>query len=165
MQVNCLLSVWLLGSEGESTAVRDKLDEKIDSYAAGKLDHAVDIISSIWEVSSGEGPVTPGPTLRESIPAWPDFFPFFGEVPFTGYDMQPALVRSIKEGSLLDRKYWARRSRGVIEPIYFPSIVAQAELSRLETCKSPHPRGHQGVELRSGVAPPGSSRRPPRQQR
>ena len=52
MQVNHLLSTWSSGSETESSrTVREKLEQKIDSYAAGELDHAVDIISSIWEIS------------------------------------------------------------------------------------------------------------------
>ena len=41
MQVNHLLSTWLSGSETESSrTVREKLEQKIDSYAAGELDHA-----------------------------------------------------------------------------------------------------------------------------
>ena len=59
---------------------------------------------------------------------------------FAGYDMKPSLIKSIKEGYLLDRKYWARRSRGgATEPIYFSGTVASANL---DTCEPPHPRGY-----------------------
>ena len=53
--MNHLLGLWLLGNENESETVREGLDAKIDSYAAGKLEHAVDTILSIWETSNKEG--------------------------------------------------------------------------------------------------------------
>ena len=46
LQVGHLLSKWLSGVE-ESKAIREKLEEKIDSYGEGKLDHAVDAILCI----------------------------------------------------------------------------------------------------------------------
>jgi len=132
-QVNHLLGVWLSGSEEESKTVRAKLEEKIDSFAAGGLEHAVDAISAIWEISNKEGPVpsdTPQSIMMLSI----DF-----DMEFTGCDMRPSLIKSIQKGYLFDRKYWVRRSReGAIEPVYFPSIVTETELSGLGACKSPY---------------------------
>lgn len=135
MQVNYLLGVWLSGSEEESKSVRDKLDEKIDSYAAGRLGHAADVILSIWGISN-QGQTPFGPPPRESMT-------FLERLEltmrFTSCNMRHLLIKSIKEGYLLDRKHWARRSReGAIEPIYFGTL-AQVDL---DTCESPHPRGY-----------------------
>jgi len=131
LQVKYLSKVWLSGGEEVSKAVRAGLDEKIDSYAAGRLDHAVDVMSSVWEISNIV-PVYAAPASR---------IPTIRDTRFTGCDMRPSLIKSIKEGCLLDRKYWARRSRGgAVEPIYFPGTVAQAELPHLDTRESPHYR-------------------------
>lgn len=137
-QVKYLLKVWLSGGEEESKAVRAGLDEKIDIYAAGGLDHAVDVMSSIWEISN----IVPvyGVSASRKLAT--------RDTRFTGCDMRPSLIKSIKEGCLLDRKYWARRSRGgVVEPIYFPGTVSQAEIPRLDTRESPHPRVCCGIKL------------------
>jgi len=128
--VNHLLRVWLSGSEEESKVVRMKLEEKIDSFAAGGLEHAVDAITSIWEISTKEGPV-PSDTAQCIFSLF--FLDFLDEC-----DIRPSLVKSIQEGHLLDRKYWARRSReGAIEPIYFPSTAIETKLSGLGACESP----------------------------
>ena len=146
IQVNHLLGVWLSGDEKESKAVREGLDEKISAYAAGELEHAVDAMLSIWETSSKEGPapsipapsvpapsvlVTPS-TSSSSLPRPPS-----GIVrpEFKGYNIRTSLIKSIKEGSLLDRKYWARQSReGKIVPVYFPNSVPE---TKLNPCESP----------------------------
>ena len=134
MQVNHLLSVWL--SEGEeSTTVRKKLQEMIDHYAAGGLEHAVDAISCIWEISNEkkESVISnrPGSVSRSIIVS-------LDAKEFSGCNIRPALVKSIKEGHLLDRKYWVKRSRkGWIEPIYFSSTATSAELLGFDACESP----------------------------
>ncbi|KAF9646320.1 hypothetical protein BDM02DRAFT_253709 [Thelephora ganbajun] len=169
MEVNHLLGVWLSGSEKESKVVREKLEEKIDSYAAGELKHAVDAISSIWEISSKGEQETPSkgerktpskgerkipskgereiPSKGEPIPSgsvpqskpfglFSSWFSLFddSDIKFVGCNMRPSLVKSIKEGFLLDQKCWARRSQdGVIEPIYFSSAITGAELQGLDT--------------------------------
>jgi len=137
--VNHLLDVWLSGSEGESKTVREKLDEKIDSYAAGELEYAADTILSIWEVSNQEA-TAPKEGPAPSNPAAPSWFTSWFQPPpeFTGYNMGPSLIKSIQEGSLLERKYWARGSReGKLEPVYFPCPVPEKNLG-LDACKSPH---------------------------
>ena len=134
LQVGHLLSKWLAGGE-ESKAIREKLEEKIDSYGQGKLDHAVDAVLCIWDISNQEeepaasnlsgSALRLSRTISSAIPM------------FTGCDMQPALVKSIKEGHLLDRKYWTKRSRRGIEPIYFSSAVISSEILGFDTCESP----------------------------
>ena len=49
VQVNHLVSVWLSGNEEKSQALHKKLDEKIEKYAAGELEHAAEAIFSIWD--------------------------------------------------------------------------------------------------------------------
>lgn len=139
--MNHLLALWLSGNEKESTTIRVKLDEKIDSYAAGELGHAVDTILFIWEISGKEGAapstsVAPPKGSKPRSPIIPDF---------AGYDMRSSLIRSIQEASLLDRKYWARRSReGKIEPVYFPSTVPATKLRGLNSCGSSHSKDNTG---------------------
>jgi hypothetical protein len=86
------------------------LDEKIDSYAAGELEHASEAVSAIWEMSrKNEG--------FPSIPQGP-LDPGFSST------MRTSLIGSMQGGSLLHRKYWARRSRGgSLSPVYFPSGI------------------------------------------
>lgn len=141
--MNYLVNIWLSGSEEESRAVREGLEQKVDSYAAGELEHAVDAMSSIWEVSSKEGPVpsvTKSPSDILEI-LWDIWMPSSG--PSDLEETRHSLIRSIKEGYLLDRKYWARRSKkGGIDPIYFSNTMAQAELLPLDPGESLCPGGY-----------------------
>ena len=121
--------VWSSGSEKESTAVREKLDEKIRSYAAGELQHAVDVVSSIWKVSNEPKPAVPRPA-PPPVPSNPTSVRFsLSWLSSIGTkskesDMRRPFIKSIQEGYLLDRKYWAKRSReGAIKPIYFSTMI------------------------------------------
>lgn len=157
MQVNHLLSIWLSGGE-ESKAIRDRLEEKIDSYGAGKLDHAVDAILCIWEVSNKEEPAIPDFSRSLSRSARTSTTSI-SAVRFTGCSIRPSLVKSIKEGHLFDRKYWAKKSRGGrIEPIYFSSAATGAELIGFDACESPSHGDACGVKLSSIGAAPGIRR-------
>jgi hypothetical protein len=139
IQVNHLLNIWLSGSEKDSGAVRKELEQQIDSYAAGQLEHAAGAVSSIWETSNKEGPV-PVPPSDETEHVQP-YLSFFAPKP-TALETTPVLIKSIKEGYLFDRKYWARRSQeGGVEPIYFCDAVIRAELSCLDSSESLHSGG------------------------
>ena len=133
MQVNHLLNIWLSGNEKESRAVRGELERKIDSYATGELEHAVDTMAFIWDISNKEGPIPSEPASPSDVLITPCDL-----LDFTGTRRQ--LVKSAKEGYLLDRKYWARRSRkGRIEPIYFSGAMCLGELSCLDSSESLYP--------------------------
>ena len=124
MQVIYLLSVWLSESEEGSGALHKKLDEKIDSYAAGELEHASETISAIWDMSRKNEASPPIPRGRRD----------------SGLSIAPhiraSLVRSIRGESLIHRKYWARRSRGGnISPIYIPNAVPDPTLSKVDACE------------------------------
>jgi len=152
VQVTHLVSVWLSGGE-ESEALHRNLDEKIDNYAAGKLGHAVEAVSSIWDLSRKKETL---PSISRGIRGashkttgipWGLFSP---TRPKKGV-MRASLVESIQRGPLLYRKYWARRSRGgTICPIYFPSALSGSTLSRVATCEWNAFHGFTSAELGSG---------------
>jgi len=136
VQVARLVSVWLSGG-GESAALHKKLDEKIDSYASGELEHAVEAISAIWDLSRKKGalPSTPRVDQRVSRKVSRGEWGEWGPMQRERY-MRTSLVESIQGRSLLHRKYWARRSRGgVICPIYFPCTVPSSTSSQVVTCE------------------------------
>ena len=136
MQVVHLVSVWLSGGE-ESKALHQKLDEKIDSYAAGELGHAVETVSSIWDLAGKRKAPSPIPKDKSgSPPNFPDLWWRLVPRQRGQEGMRPSLVKSIQGGSFLHRKYWVRRSRGGRTcPIYFPSAVSGLILSRAATCE------------------------------
>lgn len=129
VQVTRLVSVWLSGGE-ESGALHKKLDEKIDEYVAGRLEHAVEAVSSIWDLSRKKET----PPCDQQLPrkrSWGSWFPMQRE-----QRVRTSLINSIQGGSLLHRKYWARRSRGgSICPIYLPTAVSSLTSSRVATCE------------------------------
>ena len=115
-----LVSIWLSGGGEESEAVHKKLDEKIGSYATGELEHAAETVSLIWGLSRQKETLPPISRGRRK----PRRFSQLER------NMQTSLITSIQEGSLLRRKYWARRSRGgSVSPVYFPSAVPDSTLS------------------------------------
>lgn len=132
IQVNCLFSVWSSGSGEESKTLQNELDEKIDSYAAGELKHAAQVMSSIWglsrkqEVILSVRPIDPKEEYIMSL-----------EHEQRERNMRTSLVNSIQGRSLLHRRYWARRSRGgAVCPVYFPSAVPSSTLmSQIATCE------------------------------
>ena len=123
MQINRLLSVWLSGSE-KSGEIHKKLGEKIDSYAAGELEHAAEAISSIWDLAQTNEALPSIPKTKKSARS------------AGGRNMRASLIKSMRRGSLLHRKYWARQSRGgSMGPIYLPITVSGSTLSRVDICK------------------------------
>lgn len=52
--------------------------------------------------------------------------------------VKTALIKSIREGILFDRKYWAKRSKtgDVLKPIYFSSIIMSDKVQQLKKCAS-----------------------------
>jgi len=72
MQAGHLVSV-VSGTDKESaTELRDRIDEKVDSYANGDLDHAVDAVTLLWKLSKGDKrppPLSPVATSSVSQPS------------------------------------------------------------------------------------------------
>ena len=130
-QVNHLVSVWLSGSEKESKELHKKLDEKIDSYATGELEHAAEAISSIWDLACKD----------EALPAVPKDYEG-SQYSMSSFrlalvlSLETSLVKSMREGSLLHRKYWARRSRGGrLGLVYLPTTMSGPMLSQVDKRK------------------------------
>lgn len=130
-QVNHLVSVWLSGSEKESKELHKKLDEKIDSYATGELEHAAEAISSIWDLACKD----------EALPAVPKDYEG-SQYSMSSFrlalvlSLETSLVKSMREGSLLHRKYWARRSRGGrLGLVYLPTNMSGPMLSQVDKRK------------------------------
>lgn len=51
MQINHLASIRFGVNEELTKTLCDKIDEKVDAYAAGDLNHAGDAMSLLWDVS------------------------------------------------------------------------------------------------------------------
>ena len=120
-----MVFAWRSGGEEESKVLHKKLDEKMDSYATGELEHAAEVVSSIWELSRK------GVTARETVPINPGVI-----LSQEAWEMRILLIRLIQGGRLLHRKYWVRQSGGgSVCPIYFPSIVSSSALSQVATCE------------------------------
>ena len=51
VQVSQLASLWLRGDEESAQSIGQRADEKIDSYANGELDHAMEAMTLLWEHS------------------------------------------------------------------------------------------------------------------
>ena len=67
MQVNHLVSVLSSTNEESATKLCEKIDERIDSYASGDLDHAVGAITLLWKLSKGDGPSPASPAATSSV--------------------------------------------------------------------------------------------------
>ena len=104
------------------------LDEKLDSYAAGELKHAVEVVSSLWDLSRKKRAFPPLDTTPRPNPC----------LSRTEDEdrVRISLIKSIQGRPLLYRKYWARQSReGSIGPIYFPSTMPSSALSQVAACE------------------------------
>ena len=137
IQVTHLVSVWLSGGE-KSKALHQILDEKLDSYVAGELGHAVEAVTSIWDLSRKKKVLPPlpkgksGSSPNNASGSWGSWI----SAERKRDSVRASLVKSIQGGALLHRQYWARQSRGGrIYPIYIPSVVSGSTLSRMATCE------------------------------
>ena len=131
MQVDYLASVRFGVDDKTTKRLCEKIDKKIDAYASGDLEYAGEAMSLLWEVSRKHGnPWTPSSPRPQSIlPA--------ALTPENRKRVRIALIKSIREGVFVDRKYWAQRSRAgqVLQPVYFSSIVAGQMLPYIDNRK------------------------------
>ena len=73
--------------------------------------------------------------------------------------MKTALIKSIREGVLFDRKYWGRCSKtgDNLKPIYFSSIIMSDKVEQLKDCTSESDcEFAEALTLPSGEIPQGS---------
>ena len=131
LQVNYLLSVWSSGSGEASKKLHKDLDEKIDRYTAGGLNHAAEAVSSIWILSRKKETIRCTSSVYDNI----EFIYSSGDEE-QEHDIRTSLIKSIQGRPLLHRRYWARRSRrGSVCPVYFPCAVPTSMLSQVATCE------------------------------
>lgn len=148
MQINHLLSIWSSGSCEEVKMLHKNLDEKIESWAAGELKHAGEVISSLWELSRKEGDIPrASPVDCKEVE-----YIMSPEQEQRERSMRTSLIKSIQGRPLLYRRYWARRSRGGrICPVYFPTAVPGSMLLQVATCEWAYILGlTSNTELDSG---------------
>ena len=67
MHATRLASLLTPTNESSVKDICNKLDEKIDCYANGKLDHAVDVVSLLWGFSRESAPAVPEPPMPGPI--------------------------------------------------------------------------------------------------
>ena len=142
MQAGHLVLV-MSGADKESAKkLCDRIDERVDIYANGDLDHAVDAITLLWKLSKGDmhsPPVPPVATNSVSQPPLTAHSPAHRQRQRALYhanrrSIRVALIESIRKGILFDRKYWARNSKTsrALRPLYISSIVAGESLSHID---------------------------------
>jgi hypothetical protein len=138
MQVAHLASVTSVANKNAKTLC-DKIDEKVDNYANGDLDHAVDGIIHLWKLSKGDGRSSPVFLVTTNSVSQPSFttnpslhrqgLPTPG--PASRRPVEIALIKSIREGIFFDRKCWTRdlKTARDLRPLYISSIAAGESLS------------------------------------
>lgn len=130
MQVDRLLSFLSSGTSKMSKTVHKNFDEKIESYAAGELNHARDAISLVWE--SSRHPRNTDTTRATCHFDWGIHFVEQVMKRKQRQSVRASLINSIQGRSLLHQRYWARISRGGrLAPIYFPNAVPSSTFSRI----------------------------------
>ena len=176
MQVNHLVLVLSRADEESGKILCERIDEKIDGYASGDLDHAADAITHMWKLSKVGRPSPLGqssppsrpsrapphrpspsrPSPRRRSPPSPSTPDSPDEVPRTGFGfislttllnippsnpenwmrVEAALIKSIRKGIFIDRRYWTRHSKttSVLRPVYTSSIVTRGKLLRIDGC-------------------------------
>jgi len=150
MHVENLASILTGDNSGE---VQDELNERLQAFAEGEIDHASEAFSSLWRVLTSSGG---GGTTRDGRSDSVSF-PFLGRrlilIPVsqwwgfpltTGPTLDKALIKTIRQGTLCDRKYSAKRN-GVGDlgtPVYISSIVLGDTEPKLNTRKLPFIREH-----------------------
>ena len=71
IQVNHLVSLWF-GEDKECVeGLGERIDEKVDSYANGELDHAMEAMTLLWELLRGGESSPPIPEAPTSSPVCP----------------------------------------------------------------------------------------------
>ena len=150
----------------DSTAeeTRVSVEERMDSFAEGELEHADEIISALWEIASKDGDAQ----LPEGTSPTVSPFRFYARhlVVLTSRHQLPqvtspahwatvktALIKSVRIGVFFDRKYWARHFKAgdVLKPVYFSSTVMADKSQQLKKRESKFCHGPVEVlSLRSG---------------
>ena len=186
LYIDQLASNWVEDSATESTRIG--VDKKIDGFVHGDIEHAAGVLSALWEIVSKDGDIKTPSSILPAAPLFPDrrhksttpvvsrsrywLLPLFAGVfilrnrvgqvsPAHWASVKIALIKSIRRGTLFDRKYWARHRRtgDVSKPIYFSSIVMGDKVQELKSRTSKSGYGFtEALSVSSGQIPQGSKR-------
>ena len=123
LYINHLAHIWMEDSTPEATRV--SVEEKVDCFAEGDLEHAGEILSGLWEIANKEEePKLPDPKRIAMGPAY-------------GGAVRTALIGSIRGGVFFDRQFWARHSKaGDVKPVYFSSTIMADKSQQLKKRRS-----------------------------
>ena len=140
MQVEHLTHVRLSINEETSKNLCKEIDEKVDAYANGDLGYAAEVMSLLWGASRKSGRLPPDFPRISTPPMWSWFrrsLSFDAPTPTNREYVKIALIRSIREGVFVDRKYWARHSRSgkILRPVYLSSIMTGQKLTYVDNRK------------------------------
>ena len=135
--------------DSTSEAIRASVEEQVDGFAEGELEHAGEILSALWEIANKDEDAKPPEDTSSTVSP----FRFYVRhiVVLTSHCQPPqdtspahwaavntALIKSIREGVFFDRKYWARHSKAgdVLKPVYFSSTVMEDKSQQLKKRES-----------------------------
>ena len=119
---------------GDSSPALHALKDKIKAYAGGRLPHAKDILSALYELMETDeafGETNP--------PAWSPALSKQATAGDNWERLKDILTWSLKSGSFLDSQFYAPDSKPragvpVIRPIYFCSMIGGTFLPKLVKC-------------------------------
>jgi len=156
--------------DSTTEATRARVDEKIDSFYGGDLEHATEVLSALWDIANKDGDITPASRTPSAVSCFQygsprRYTPVLSipriqatqvASPAHWASVKLALIKSIRKGVLFDRKYWAKYSRtgDALKPIYFSSIIMGDKMQQLNSCASKFGYEHPGLlSVSSGKTP------------
>jgi len=72
VQIDHLLYVRFCGDKESTDELYKKIDDKVESYANGDLDHAAEVMSLLWKLSRSGGSLPPPtPSTRSFVCSLP----------------------------------------------------------------------------------------------
>lgn len=146
MHVENLASILTGVNPGE---VQYRLNERLQAFAEGEIDHASEAFSSLWRTltHSGGGRTTLGSGWSSVGSSFPgrrliliSESQWWGSPPATELTpLRIALIKSIRQGSFCDRKYSAKQKDAgdLRAPVYISSIILGDTEPKLNTRKLP----------------------------
>lgn len=128
--------MWLEDPTTETT--RTSVEKKVCSFVKGELDHAMETLSTLWEIVSKDKDMT-APTSGDTKLTVGSFSPFRAArlaSPARWTSVRRALVESIRNGVFFDGEYWVRYTKAAnsLKPIYFSNMIMNDKTHQLNEC-------------------------------
>ncbi|KAF9785433.1 hypothetical protein BJ322DRAFT_830356 [Thelephora terrestris] len=123
LYVEQLAYTWV---EDSTEATRTSIEKKVDSFVEGDLEHAAEMVSTLWKMVNKDGDIkapsnTSPTTTQVKSPAHWD-------------SVKIALIKSIRTGVFFDRKYLTRHSISGdgLKPVYFSSTIMKDKTEQVK---------------------------------